>query len=38
MKVAVTGASGHIGAAVCRELISRGYEVAVLVYNDISAL
>lgn len=38
MRVAVTGAAGHIGAAICRELISTGHEVVVLVYTDISAL
>ncbi|MBS1763517.1 MAG: NAD-dependent epimerase/dehydratase family protein [Bacteroidetes bacterium] len=38
MKVAVTGATGHIGAVVCRQLIEMGYEVAALVRNDISAI
>lgn len=37
-RVAVTGASGHIGANLVRELISRGYEVVVLVRSTSSAL
>ena len=31
MKIAVTGASGHIGFSICKELISSGYEVRALV-------
>lgn len=38
MKVGVTGSSGHIGAAVCRELITQGYEVVSLVRNDVSSI
>ncbi len=38
MKVAVTGAAGHIGSVVCRELINQGNEVVALVYNDVNAL
>lgn len=38
MKIAVTGAAGHIGSAVCRELLNRGYEVAALVHSDFSAI
>jgi dihydroflavonol-4-reductase len=37
-KVAVTGASGHIGANLVRELISRGYEVVALVRQSSEAL
>ncbi|MFC1776681.1 NAD-dependent epimerase/dehydratase family protein [Pseudomonadota bacterium] len=37
-KVAVTGASGHIGANLVRELIDRGYEVVALIRNTSSAL
>lgn len=38
MRVAVTGAAGHIGAAVCRELLFQGYEVITLIYNDMEAV
>ena len=37
-KVAVTGASGHIGANLVRELIHRGYQVATLIRQTSSAL
>jgi len=37
-KVAVTGASGHIGANLVRELLARGYRVAVLVRKSSRAL
>ncbi len=35
-KIAVTGASGHVGACLCRELIKRGYDVKVLFHKDDS--
>lgn len=38
MKIAVTGAAGHIGSAICRELLNKGYEVLALVYNDSDAV
>lgn len=34
MKIAVTGASGHIGANLCRELIEKGHSVRVLVHKN----
>ena len=38
MKIAVTGATGHIGNNLCRELIRRGYPVRALVRSDDPAL
>lgn len=38
MKVAVTGASGHIGANLCRMLIDQGYQVKALIYRDTRGL
>jgi dihydroflavonol-4-reductase len=37
-KVAVTGASGHIGANLVRELLERGYEVVALIRQSSDAL
>lgn len=37
-KVAVTGASGHIGANLVRQLLQRGYHVVALVRNNTRAL
>ena len=37
-KAAVTGASGHLGANLVRELIGRGYEVIAVVRNTSAAL
>ncbi|UCE20995.1 MAG: NAD-dependent epimerase/dehydratase family protein [Candidatus Aminicenantes bacterium] len=34
MKIAVTGASGHIGSNLCRELIHQGYSVKALVHRS----
>ncbi len=34
MKIAVTGASGHVGANLCPLLIKKGYDVNVLSYRD----
>lgn len=34
MKIAVTGASGHVGGNLCRELIRQGHKVKALVHND----
>lgn len=38
MTVVVTGASGHVGAALVRALIERGDKVRVLVRSDVRAL
>lgn len=38
IKVAVTGASGHIGANLVRELLGRGFEVVVLIRQSSEAL
>lgn len=38
MKTAVTGASGHIGAALVRELLASGHTVRVLVRRDTRGL
>lgn len=38
MRIAVTGAAGHIGSVICRELLEKGYEVNALVYSDTKAL
>ena len=38
MRAFVTGASGHVGGNLVRELIDRGYEVDCLVRSDIRAL
>jgi dihydroflavonol-4-reductase len=34
MKIAVTGASGHVGNVLCRELVGRGHKVKVLIHHD----
>jgi dihydroflavonol-4-reductase len=34
MKVAITGASGHIGNTLCKELLDRGYKIKALLHND----
>jgi dihydroflavonol-4-reductase len=34
MNIAVTGASGHVGNVLCRELVKIGHRVKVLVHND----
>ena len=34
MKIAITGASGHVGANLVRELLPEGHQIKVLFYND----
>ena len=38
MKIAVTGASGHIGNVVCRQLVEEGYNVNALYNKDQRSL
>ncbi|MFH1728247.1 MAG: NAD-dependent epimerase/dehydratase family protein [Pseudomonadota bacterium] len=38
MKIAVTGASGHVGANLIRELLSQKYDVRALIHEDCLAL
>ena len=38
IKVAVTGASGHVGTNLCRMLLKRGYSVKVLIHNSLEGL
>ncbi len=36
--IAVTGASGHVGNTLCRELTNRGYRVRALIHKNIDGL
>jgi len=38
MKIAVTGASGHVGTNLCRMLIDHGYKVRALIHNSSEGL
>ena len=38
MKIAITGASGHIGTNLCRALISEGHELKVLINRSSRGL
>jgi len=38
MKVAITGASGHLGSAILPELLNRGHEIKALVKEDARSL
>ncbi len=38
IKVAVTGASGHVGTNLCRMLTDRGYKVRALIHNSTKGL
>jgi dihydroflavonol-4-reductase len=38
MKIAVTGASGHVGNNLCRMLIEQGHEVKALMHRDTKGL
>ena len=38
MKIAVTGASGHVGANLCRKLIAEGHQVKALVHKNQNAI
>lgn len=38
MKIAVTGASGHVGSNLCQMLIQQGHKVKALVYKDLTGI
>lgn len=38
MKIAVTGASGHTGINLCRELVSKGHKVRALIHKNTESL
>ncbi len=38
MKIAVTGASGHVGTNLCEMLIQQGHQLKALVYQDLKGL
>jgi dihydroflavonol-4-reductase len=38
MKIAVTGASGHVGTNLCEMLVQQGHQLKVLVYRDVTGL
>jgi dihydroflavonol-4-reductase len=38
MKVAVTGASGHVGNNLCRMLVEQGHQVKALIHRDVKGL
>ena len=38
MKIAVTGAHGHVGVNLCKALLSNGYEVTALSHKNVKGL
>jgi len=38
MKIAVTGANGHVGANLCRSLLTEGHRVKALIHQNINSL
>lgn len=38
MKIAVTGANGHVGANLCRSLLAEGHQVKALIHQNINSL
>ncbi|NQV01422.1 MAG: NAD-dependent epimerase/dehydratase family protein, partial [Bacteroidia bacterium] len=38
MKIAVTGANGHVGSNLCKALLAKGYQVRALVHKHKKAI
>ena len=38
MRIAITGASGHVGTNLCRMLIQEGHQLKALVYQDLTGI
>jgi dihydroflavonol-4-reductase len=38
MKIAVTGASGHVGTNLCRMLLQQGHQLKAMVYRDLTGI
>jgi len=38
MKIAITGANGHVGSNLCKALLQKGYQVRALTHNNTKAI